>query len=39
MLSQKALFMGQVEHTKNHTWNEIMDWPQLASEWIKNLMI
>lgn len=39
ILSQKALFMGQVEYTKNHTWNEIMNWPQLASEWIKNLMI
>ena len=39
ILSQKALFTGQIKNKKNHAWNEIMSWPQIASEWIRNLIV
>ena len=37
LLSQKAMFTGEVEHQKESVWDEVKVWPKLADEWLKGL--
>lgn len=37
LLSQKAMFTGEVEHQKGSVWDEVKVWPELVDEWFKGL--
>ncbi len=38
LAEQQALFTGQTERAKNPVYEEIKVWPELADQWIQNLM-